>query len=264
MIRKAAVAGGFYPLEKRGIESHIENYLSEAKSTQIPGNLRGLVVPHAGYVYSGPIAAYGYKLLSSHQKNIQKIILLGPSHHAGFYGAAEAGFDVWETPIGKVKAGKISDLLENPDPDLFPIYPEAHIPEHCLEVQLPFLQMAMKKEFTIFPLLICEIDPGKLALALRNAIDEKTLVIASSDLSHYHPYEKAMKIDAIANDAIPRLDIQKFEEYGDACGKLPILTLMHLAKLNGWTGKFLDYRNSGDTAGDKDRVVGYGCFAFYK
>ena len=137
----------------------------------------------------------------------------------------------------------------------------AHLAEHSIEVQLPFLQ-SVGKNFTIVPLLCGNVDPAELANAIMDEIGERTVVIASSDLSHYNQYDRAVKIDRIANEAVPALDIARFEKEGDACGKTAILTLMHIAKRKKWTGKLLDYRNSGDTAGPKSEVVGYGCYAF--
>jgi AmmeMemoRadiSam system protein B len=263
MIRKAAVAGAFYPQGKGELLDELKSYFSQAKETKIPGALKGLVVPHAGYIYSGPVAAFGYKLLKAHRKGINKILLLGPSHYAAFLGAAEGAFDKWETPLGKIMAGSIKERLGTDNSGLFSVFPEAHIPEHCLEVQLPFLQFSMQKEFEIFPLLLGQLDCEGLARALLPLMDDSTLVIASSDLSHYLPYEQAVERDSIANEAVPSLNIRRFMDEGDACGKKAILTLMHIAKLQGWKGKFLDYRNSGDTAGSRDKVVGYGCYAFY-
>ena len=165
--------------------------------------------------------------------------------------------------MGKLKAGSIASKLKE-GKGLIQTLPEAHIPEHCLEVQLPFLQRVLKKGFEIYPLLCGDVDAGLLAKALAPIVDGKTLVIASSDLSHYLPYAVAVKMDKNANELVPSLDVKGFEAKGDACGKTPILVLMHLAKLKGWSGLFLDYKNSGDTAGDKARVVGYGCYAFYE
>jgi MEMO1 family protein len=265
-IRSPAVAGMFYPGEKGELLSDVKGYLADAKDAKLPAGakLRALVEPHAGYVYSGPTAAYGYRMLAANAKNISKVLLLGPSHHVGFVGAAEAGYTEWQTPIGLVKARSLQSRLGEDGKLLIHTYPSAHKPEHCLEVQLPFLQMAMGEKFEIYPILCCEVEPEALANALAPLVDEKTLVIASSDLSHYLPYESAKKIDAVANEAVPALNIQKFEAAGDACGKIPILVLMHIAKKKGWKGMFLDYRNSGDTAGDKSQVVGYGCYSFYE
>jgi AmmeMemoRadiSam system protein B len=146
---------------------------------------------------------------------------------------------------------------------LFSVIPEAHSREHCIEVQLPFLQEVFGGlEFEVFPILCGEVDFRELAEELLPLLDDETLLVVSSDLSHYLPYEEAKKIDGIANESIPQLDLRRFLDSGDACGKLPILVLMEIAKRRGWTGFFVDYKNSGDTAGDKSAVVGYGCCAF--
>lgn len=253
-IRHPAVAGTFYPEDPAELMAAIEGYLSAAAPCSIDGKLRGLVVPHAGYIYSGPIAAYGYKLLAKQKP--ADIAILGPSHYAAFPGACESGFRWWETPLGRVRAksaagGPIS------------VFPAAHGPEHCLEVQLPFLQAVLGEKFGIWPLLCGEADPAELADALMERMEKGTFIIASSDLSHYKSYDAAKRIDAIANETIPGLDIARFGNDGDACGKAAILTLMHIAKKKKWKGRLLDYRNSGDTAGPRNQVVGYGCYAFY-
>lgn len=254
-IRQTAVAGSFYPDDPIELKKMIEKFLSDAKEIKITGKLRGLVVPHAGYMYSGPVAGYGYKLLSNFRGKIDKVILLGPSHYAGFYGACEAGYGLWQTPLGEIETLSITKSTIGTSP-------EAHAPEHCLEVQLPFIQTVLG-DVLIWPVLCGQVDPEKLAKEIMNEIDDKTIVIASSDLSHYKSYDDAVKTDSTANVAVPKLDIENFQKKGDACGKIPILTLMHIAKAKKWKGKFLDYRNSGDTAGPKSRVVGYGCYAFY-
>jgi hypothetical protein len=252
MIREPAVAGAFYPEEAGELEGMIRKFLSDAKEVKVTGRLRGLVVPHAGYIYSGPIAAYGYKLLA--KQGFERAIIIGPSHYASF-GACEAGAEFWKTPLGMVRARSFGGSR------LISVHPETHAQEHCIEVQLPFLQ-EINKKFEILPLLCGIVDPAELADEVAGWIDDGTVVIASSDLSHYNEYGLAKKIDSIANEAVPALDISRFEREGDACGKAAILTLMHIAKKMGWKGKLLDYRNSGDTAGPKSEVVGYGCYAF--
>ncbi len=254
-IRSPAVAGAFYPAGPEELRNMIEVFLSKAQDIAAPGRLRGMVVPHAGYIYSGPTAAYGYKALL--KEKIKKAIILGPSHFAMFPGACESGHDEWETPLGTLKAKSASGWPIS-------IFPEPHGPEHCLEVQLPFLQIACGDKVEIWPLLCGEIMPEELAERVIKELDDATIVIASSDLSHYLDYESAKRKDAIANEAVPALDIARFEREGDACGKTAILTLMHIAKKKKWKGVFLDYRNSGDTAGPKSNVVGYGCYAFYE
>jgi AmmeMemoRadiSam system protein B len=261
-IRKAAVAGMFYPENEGELKQMVEEYLGNVEEISLEGKLRGLVVPHAGYIYSGPVAAYGYSLLAKQQK-IKKIVLIGPSHNAVFNGVCEAGFDFWETPLGKVRAKSIREKLKDDDKKLINVYPQAHSMEHCLEVQLPFLQVVMKNEFEIYPLLTGNIDAAQLADIMAGQLDDNSLVIVSSDLSHYLPYDTAKKVDSIANESVPSLDIERFEGEGDACGKTAILTLMHIAVKKEWKGKLLEYKNSGDTAGPKTGVVGYGCYAFH-
>lgn len=254
-VRQPAVAGAFYPDDSEELRNTVELFLSKAKDIPIPGKLRGLVVPHAGYIYSGPIAAYGYKALM--KEKVNKAIIIGPSHYGIFPGACESGFQLWETPLGRVKAMSASGWPVS-------VYPPAHAPEHCLEVQLPFLQVLFGEKIEVWPLLCGEVEPEVLAERVMKELDKKTVVIASSDLSHYKEYEAAKRTDRIANESVPALDIPRFVREGDACGKTAILTLMHIAKKKKWKGLMLDYRNSGDTAGPKSNVVGYGCYAFYE
>ncbi|MEM3364229.1 MAG: AmmeMemoRadiSam system protein B [Candidatus Micrarchaeia archaeon] len=256
-MRSPAVAGTFYPADGQELLRMIEGFLKNAKSPPVRGKLRGLIVPHAGYIYSGIVAAAGYKILKEHKDEYDDIILIGPSHYMTFYGAASVVSDVWETPLGQVvmqpMAGKQIVPLREP-----------HIPEHSLEVQVPFLQVCAPNA-KIFPLLMGgSITPEEMANDIYNRLTDRTLVIASSDLSHYHPYAEAVRIDSIANSAIPSLDIQRVKRDVEACGKSAILSVMYLAQHFHWKGVVLDYRNSGDTAGDKDSVVGYGCYGFFE
>lgn len=255
-VRVPAVAGSFYPDDPEELKKMVSNFLKEAKPKKVK-NLKALIVPHAGYIYSGPIAAYGYKILKENQ--FKKVVCLGPSHYDAFPGAAEDDATDWQTPLGTVKSDKISKLTK---PNIVGCYPQVHAPEHCLEVQLPFLQMTLGNNFVFYPLLSGAVTPPILADTVEPAIDDETLLLISSDLSHYHPYEDAVKIDKIANDSIPTLDFAKGELI-DACGRVGILAAMHIAKSKGWKGVLLDYRNSGDTAGPKSSVVGYGAYAFY-
>jgi AmmeMemoRadiSam system protein B len=258
-IRKPAVAGSFYPDDEGELKKMIEEYLSKAEEVELQGKLRGLVEPHAGYIYSGPVAAYGYRLLA--RSKAKKIIILGPSHYGVFAGACEDESDFWETPLGRVKTKSIRERIK--ESGLIEVYPQAHSMEHCLEVQLPFLQSVLD-DFEVYPILTGEVDPAALADAIAGILDDDTVIIASSDLSHYLGYEEAKKVDSSANESVPSLDIESFINEGDACGKTAILILMYIAKKKGWKGKLLDYRNSGDTAGPKTGVVGYGCYAFYE
>ncbi|MEW6748249.1 MAG: AmmeMemoRadiSam system protein B [Candidatus Micrarchaeota archaeon] len=254
-VRKPAAAGTFYPDDADELRELLEKCLDDAKEVRLPGKLRALVVPHAGYIYSGPTAAYGYKALA--KIPYKKAIVVGPSHYAMFPGAADSGYDFWETPLGKVKT-------KSKGGGLISVFPKAHEPEHSVEVQFPFLQMIYGDKITVWPLLSGEVDPAELADEVMKELDDDTVLIASSDLSHFKSYEQAKRIDRAANETVPALDISGFWEKGDACGKTPILMLMQIARKKGWKGRLLDYRNSGDTAGPKDSVVGYGCYAFYE
>lgn len=263
-VRIAAVAGSFYPDDENELHEMINGYLAKADDINLPGKLRALVEPHAGYIYSGSVGAYGYSLLSKYKDKVRKVLLLGPSHYSVFNGVCESGFDFWETPFGKVKIASINSKLKTEFRSLVSIYPQVHAPEHCLEVQLPFLQSVLNSDIEVYPILCGQVNPVELANAFVDQVDDQTILIASSDLSHYLPYDKAVHTDKIANECVPKLDTTHFDQFGDACGKIGILTLMHIAKKKGWKGKLLNYRNSGDTAGPKNNVVGYGCYAFYE
>ena len=254
-IRKEAVAGRFYPSSPEELQSMVESYLDQAPYLEIE-NIHGLVCPHAGYIYSGLTAAYSYKQLHD---QYDTVILIGPSHYIAFEGASIPDYTHYETPLGLVNLSeKAFHLVKDP---VFTTVPGAHTQEHCLEVQLPFLQSVLA-DFEIIPVILGRVNPEEVASALSPYIDERTLVIASSDLSHYYPYEKACSLDKICTEAVPVLDFEKVKMC-EACGIRAIMTLMYLAEEKGWQGTLLDYRNSGDTAGGKDRVVGYMAAAFY-
>jgi len=251
MTRKPAAAGMFYPKNPEQLRNQVQEFLQQAELIDTHGKLKALIVPHAGYPYSGQVAAQGYKLLESY--SFKKVILLGPSHYQAFHGASIANED-FETPLGKVKMGNIQSWLKD---DLIQIFPEAHQQEHSLEVQLPFLQETLG-EFELYALVLGTVSEEKLAKFLATKIDDDTLVIVSSDLSHYLEYNKAVMKD---NDTISKI-LNDDAGQLDACGKVGIKVLMHLAQLKGWQPQLLDYRNSGDTAGDKARVVGYAAIAY--
>ncbi len=254
-VRPAAVAGMFYPSESEGLRRTVLSMLEQAGGVNMPTKVRGLVSAHAGYVYSGIVAAAGYRQIDP---SVKTVILLGPSHQARLNRASIAQVKAYRTPLGEVPlAGLASALQKLP---LFESIPEAHKREHCLEVQLPFLQVILK-DFEIIPILTNNADPKALATALAPHIGEDTLVVASSDLSHYHPYERAQYLDKICTDAISGGRLSNMLRC-EACGKQAVLTLMHIARIKGWHGVLIDYKNSGDTAGSKDRVVGYTSIGF--
>jgi AmmeMemoRadiSam system protein B/AmmeMemoRadiSam system protein A len=229
--------------------------LKDARDVKIPGKIRGLVSPHAGYVYSGIVAAAGYRQIDP---SIKTIILLGSSHRVRLSAPSIPGVIAYRTPMGDVPLSKLASTLRSLPG--FKSVPEAHLEEHSLEVQLPFLQ-AVLKEFEIVPILTGRSDPKTLATTLAPYVGEDTLVVASSDLSHYYSYETAVTLDRICTSAITGY---KFSDMAlcEACGKQAVLTLMHIAQIKGWRSVLTDYKNSGDTAGNKNRVVGYASIAF--
>lgn len=252
-MRKPAVAGMFYPKNPDELRAQVNEFLQQAEEIKLKGKLKALIVPHAGYIYSGIVAAQAYHLLKKHQ--FKKVILLGPSHYVAFYGAAIADED-FLTPLGKVKCGDITGWIKA---GLVEISLEAHAKEHSLEVQLPFLQETLG-EFELYALVLGTVNEAKLAKFISEKLDNETLVIVSSDLSHYLPYDKAILKD---NQTISNI-LHGESTNLDACGRTPIKVLMHLAELKGWKPQLIDYRNSGDTAGDKDRVVGYASVGYLK
>lgn len=262
-IRVPAVENQFYPGNPEILKKMIYGYLDKAEVSKIEGKIKAIIVPHAGYIYSAPIAAYSYKLLKSLDREVLwKVLLLGPSHHIPFSGAAVSPFSKWQMPFGFVDVADIRKEIG--EKDSMPDIPDCDKEEHSLEVQVPFLQMVLKN-FVLYPLVLGNIRSDWLANDLVEFCKkEDVIVVASSDLSHYLPYEEAKKIDFATSEAICNLDIDELVDHGDACGIAGILTLLHIAKALEWKCKMLDYRNSGDTAGTKDAVVGYGAWVFYK
>jgi MEMO1 family protein len=284
-----AVAGMFYPKSAEELGKQVDKLLAEAKDAGIE-DLRGLVCPHAGYEYSGKTAAIGYRQLQG--RTFSTVIVMGPSHTTDFKKAAIPDAGMVETPLGKIpisaksaELGRLAPFAVDPKCDVrrpawWQLAPKElpafghetpHTWEHSVEVQLPFLQRTLKN-FEIVPVVFGQVDPEDAARSLMKVLDDNTLVVASSDLTHYLPYDVARTLDSTCVQAICSLNVDWFEEedagvarYGGlACGKMPILTLMHVARQKGWKTRLLDYRNSGDTTGDKSRgVVGYAAVAFY-
>ena len=261
-VRKPAYAGSFYPAQKTALESALSAFLSATKTTKVPGTLRGLIVPHAGYVYSAGTASLGFSLLSGMKKQPKNIVLVGPSHNALFGGIATCSARKWQTPIGVVAADSIETLCGKPGIAIDAC--KAHTPEHCLEVQLPFLQAVMKKDFTIYPLLTCETDAESAADYLAGGLgNRENFLLVSSDLSHYLPLGEANAVDSRTCKIISGLDVSRADEI-DACGKTGIVIAMLLARKLGWKCMQLGHLTSADASGDDSRVVGYGAFAFYE
>lgn len=256
-VRPAAVAGAFYPSQPDVLRGMLRECFDHAKSVLM--RPKALIVPHAGYIYSGPIAASGYKLLQPLRDVIRRVVLLGPVHRVWVPGLALPGVAAFETPLGRIpidQAG-IDALADLPQ---IVVSPAAHAEEHSLEVHLPFLQNGLN-DFALIPLAVGGASPAEVAEVLERLWGgNETLIVISSDLSHFLPYTEAKRVDAATVNAILHLDTHLVGE--QACGAHPINGLLLAARRHGLTPHLLDLRNSGDTAGDRDRVVGYGAFAF--
>ena len=258
-VRLPAAAGSFYPAQAKKLRDMIDRYLEQANPPALT-EVRALIVPHAGYVYSGAIAAFGYKLLGAQAPPPSRAVLMGPAHRVWFQGAALGDYDAFETPLGQVTVDHemLEQLAEDNSP--FHMLPRAHGGEHCLEVQLPFLQTVLPHA-PIAPLLFGEIDPASAGKHLAQHLKASDVVIVSSDLSHYHAYKQAERLDRSFIDAVLHSDKRRVQQ-GEACGQAPILSLMTIAESKDWKPQLLDYRNSGDTSGNTNQVVGYVAIAY--
>lgn len=262
------VAGIFYPRKPEEITSMIQKFLEEVKGEEEAKikneNLpkpKALIVPHAGYMYSGPVAAHAYHHIKNLKNIVTNVVLLGPSHKIPFLGIATTNADYFATPLNTIKVNK--EMIEKSlKLNGIHILEEAFETEHCLEVQMPFLQMLLD-DFTISPFLVGDTKPETVQNLL-NVLwgNEDTLIIISSDLSHFHSYDSAKKMDTSTSTAIESASPKELD-VESACGRLPIKGLLLAAKEKNLTVKLLDLRNSGDTAGDKSSVVGYGAYIVY-
>ncbi|HKU15360.1 MAG TPA: AmmeMemoRadiSam system protein B [Steroidobacteraceae bacterium] len=260
-IRPPAVAGLFYPDDARELRDMVSEYLRQVPTNSAGASPKALIVPHAGYIYSGGIAAAAYASVAARRNAIRRVVLIGPSHRVYLRGMAVPAASTFATPLGRVEIDRElkSLLLQRGDV----VEADApHAQEHSLEVQLPFLQLLFD-EFTLLPLVLGTIAPEHVAAALAQAWgDAATLVLVSSDLSHYHAYEQARQIDAATSAAILRGAATLAGE--QACGAVGINGLLHLAGQRRLPISEIARCNSGDTAGDRSRVVGYGAFAVHE
>lgn len=259
-IRSSAVAGMFYPDDPDELRANLEALLQHSNSHQILP--KAIIVPHAGYIYSGPVAASAYVSFYNQHCPVSRVVLMGPAHRVGFPGIAASRADYFATPLGKIAVDHTA-LQPCIDSAIVSYFDPAHEHEHCLEVQLPFIQQIFEKRVKIIPLLVGKADCSQVADVLRVLWNgPQTLIVISSDLSHYHDYESAKRLDMHTT----RL-IEQFYGAGlnaeSACGRLPIQGLLHVAKEAGLHCTTIDLRNSGDTAGAHHRVVGYGAYIFY-
>jgi AmmeMemoRadiSam system protein B len=256
--RPPAVAGSFYPREPKVLRETVAELLAAARPA-IPGGLRGVIAPHAGYRYSGPIAAEAFAAVRGCADRFARAVVVGPAHYVPFRGIAAPSHDAFLTPLGKVPVdgGAVRDLA---DGGLASVEDAPHAPEHALEVELPFLQ-AIFGALPVVPLLFGASSAPAVAAALARLWTDDTLLVVSSDLSHFEPYVAARAHDARTAEAIEQGDEAAIGP-GDACGYLAMRGALIEARRRGLAVRRLALANSGDTDGDKARVVGYGAWAF--
>jgi len=260
--RPPAVAGMFYPADPAELRRDLRRYLDQvpAAAADAPAP-KALIAPHAGYVYSGPIAAQAYARLAPWAGRIRRVVLLGPVHRVPVRGLAVPGVAAFETPLGPIAIDRAAIASITSLPQVV-TSDRAHAPEHSLEVQLPFLQHVLGR-FALVPLAVGEATAAEVDEVLdRLWGGEETLVVVSSDLSHYLPYAAARAVDQSTVNAM--LTLADTLDHGHACGATPVNGLLHLARRRGLRIELLDLRNSGDTAGDRGRVVGYAALALYE
>jgi len=258
-IRQPAVAGMFYPADPGQLRSMLEEYLQQAKAR--PGAdepvPRAIIAPHAGYVYSGPVAASAYARIQPAHARFKRVLLLGPSHRVALRGLATSSASHFLTPFGQIPLDRAAIERLETLPQVT-CADQAHALEHSLEVQLPFLQMVLD-EFVLVPLVVGDADAHEVDEVIEQFWDDQTLIVISSDLSHYHDYATAQRLDSATSKAIEALQPDAIG-YGDACGRNPVNGLLQFAREHGLHAATVDLRNSGDTAGPRDQVVGYGAY----
>jgi AmmeMemoRadiSam system protein B len=261
-IRPAAVAGSFYPGDATSLATEVATYLAQAAWE--PGDARApkaIIAPHAGYMYSGPVAASIYARLAPLRGVVTRVILAGPAHRAYVRGAAVPASHAFASPLGKVRLD-LETLTRLRALPFVEVSDRAHALEHSLEVHLPFLQSVLGK-FSLVPLVVGDALPQEMA-DLFDAVwgGAETLIVVSSDLSHYLTYDSARRRDRHTADAILHFEARLVPD--EACGAAPINGLLQAARRHGMDAELVDLRSSGDTAGGRDRVVGYGAFAFHE
>jgi AmmeMemoRadiSam system protein B len=263
-VRPPAVAGAFYPAHAGELTSQVDAYVAEGLAAVRPtsgSSVRAAIVPHAGYVYSGPVAGRAYAHLALLADTVSHVLLLGPAHYVPVKGMAVPSVGACSTPLGVVPVaeGLRERLLDQPEVTVDDV---AHEPEHSLEVQLPFLQRTLPSA-DVLPVIVGRATPDVVADALEPwAEDADTVIVVSSDLSHYLDYQTARARDEATAAAIVARQHEQIQD-DDACGSRPVRGLLELARRRGWSVELLDLRSSGDTAGPRDRVVGYGAFVLF-
>jgi MEMO1 family protein len=257
-VRRPAVAGSFYPRGPRELEETIKALMPRASKSGESG-LVGVVAPHAGYAYSGPVAASAFADISASGQDFDRVLLIGPPHYVPVPGIAAPSSQAFATPLGDIEIDQdaITALL---DAGLVSVDDRAHAPEHSLEVELPFLQHVLGR-FTLIPLLVGDASPQQVASVIGSVLDERTLLVVSTDLSHYLDDASARARDLKSAETIERFDFTRLGPY-DACGFASLNGALCAGQQQSWRIERLDLRNSGDTSGDRSRVVGYGAWAF--
>ena len=265
-IRKPVYAGRFYPDTPEELTASIKQLVSQVKPIHVNrpsySSLKALIIPHAGYIYSGWTASYISLVLKENQ--FKRVIVMGPDHRVGFEGGAISDVSAYETPLGQIPMNKDVVRLRRKK-DLFRVIPDSDRLEHSVEVVLPYLQYFLKK-FEIIPVVLGQGRDlaEKVTAVFDPLLDQTTLLVASSDLSHYLPYQAAVARDRETINMILNLNVDELlERENAACGKSPILVVINMARRHNWHPVLLHYSNSGDTAGDRSKVVGYAAIAFY-
>ena len=259
-VRPPAVAGQFYTGDPRQLNRAVQEYIDAASLPEDVRHVKGVIAPHAGYTYSGTTAGYAFKALKQLPEKDRTVFLMGPAHRVPFTGVALGDYSAFRTPLGDVPVatGIVSQMLE--EAPFYIAAPHAHGSEHCLEVELPFLQVSLPR-FRLVPMLFGEVDPQEVAADLLDRLRVDDLIVVSSDLSHYHDHETAQNRDQRLIKALLQGN-ESGVRHGEACGRAPVTALMEMSESNGWIPHLLDYRTSGDTGGGRSRVVGYAAIAY--
>ncbi|MFP4155927.1 MAG: AmmeMemoRadiSam system protein B [Halothiobacillaceae bacterium] len=264
-VRPAAVAGMFYPADPQRLKRDVDRLLAESTTRLAPEHNdppKALIAPHAGYDFSGPVAASAYGLLAAFRDRIRRVIVIGPAHRVAFSGMAVPTVDAFESPLGRVRLDRalierIAALPSVREDD------RPHAQEHALEVQLPFLQEVLEPDFSLVPIVVGSTPPEAVADLLELIWTQPdTLLVVSTDLTHFLDYETATRIDRVTSEAILRMDPKRIRPE-HACGQVPLQGFLQVARKRHLHGQLLDLRNSGDTAGPRDSVVGYGAYEFH-
>ncbi len=260
LIKKSDVDGMFYPADQNQLREMINRFIDQGKSssTQDLESIKGIIAPHAGYIYSGAIAGSAYKALQKIKDKIKRVVILSPSHHAYLNGFATHSADRFETPLGMLKVDRqgIDEIKELPQ---VIEYDQAFHKEHALEVQLPFIQMVFPETIEIIPMVVSGVSEADASMVIEKLWQKDTLMIVSSDLSHFLSYDEAKNIDQESSTHIENMNWKELSPE-NACGYFPLTGVLATSFQRGYSISTIDLRNSGDTQGDRDRVVGYGAY----